>query len=779
MATKTKLNIPCASTANSCISVNYALSRRIAARTTAIRAGVLLATVTLSACGGGDSPSSATTNNAVSLATITTGFTPKTTPPTVLTPSTPSPGPSSIPVGKVITDVRIQNTGSAQTSVPFTFGQVFAAGEMLPSDGLVGKLADGSIVRLQMDVKATHADGTLRHAIISGVLPALAAGQTVKFDLAKSTLSEAGTATPQGALAAGLTSTVTLSINNVKYTASLADALATGTPTKWLSGTVASEWFINAPLRTDAGATHPFLTARFGVRWYSGLTKQARVEVVVENDRTFTAAHQATYDVNVDIAGRSVYAKNNLTHNHHSRWHQYFWWDASRQPAINVQLNTAYLIASKAVPNYDQSVVVPESTLAAMAKSLTADNTGPTKIGTIVPYMGMTGGRGDIGPLPDFSVNYLLTMDKRAKDVMLANADGSGSWSMHLRDENTGYPVRTDNPANRLLTLHPNYNWSGPMPVPRCADEHACDSPYSDDLAHEPSLTFLPYLVTGDYYYLEELHFWAAYNPLGTGPGNHGEGQGLVRWQQVRGQAWSLRTLGQTAYITPDTDPMKAYFTKQVDNNLNFYAQTYVQGNPNNLGIYDGSGAGSAEAVGTAPWQDDFFTWAFGYLTELGFTKAQPILQWKAKFPVGRMTAEGYCWVMGSPYQMPFTRDSKGAVLKSFAELYNANFGGDKIPDDTGDFKAGPNGQKFSALSCGSQAQADFLGYINGGYSWQAGRMNGYSDTVLGYTANMQPALAVAVGSGTPNAAKAWSIFQNRAAKPDYTKDPQWNIIPR
>ena len=27
------------------------------------------------------------------------------------------------------------------------------------------------------------------------------------------------------------------------------------------------------------------------------------------------------------------------------------------------------------------------------------------------------------------------------------------------------------------------------------------------------------------------------------------DGEGLVRWMQVRGQAWSLRTLGHAAYI--------------------------------------------------------------------------------------------------------------------------------------------------------------------------------------------------------------------------------------
>jgi hypothetical protein len=43
----------------------------------------------------------------------------------------------------------------------------------------------------------------------------------------------------------------------------------------------------------------------------------------------------------------------------------------------------------------------------------------------------------------------------------------------------------------------------------------------------------------------------------------------------------------------------------------------------------------------------------------------------------------------------------------------------------------------------------------------------------------MQPALAVAADAGVPGAAEAWRRFQARAVQPDYSKAPQWAIIPR
>jgi hypothetical protein len=677
----------------------------------------------------------------------------------------------------VLTDLRLQNTGAAQTNVPFTFGQVFVAGDLKSTEGLAAKLADGTVLPLQVNIKATHADGSVRHAIISGVLPSLAASETQTLKLAKSTASAKSTLTPQSLVSAGLTGTITLTIDGVKYTASLADALNTATPISWLSGSIANEWIVSAPLKDPNGTAHPLLTARFDVRWYSGLSKQARVEFVVENDKTFVSNRKYTYDVNLELGGKSVYSKTGLTHYTRSRWHQYAWWDAAREPAVNVQLNTAYLISTKAVPNYDQSTVLAESDLAAMASGLTAANTGPMTIGPVTSYMGTTGGRGDIGSLPSWSVQWLLTMDKRARDVMMATADGSGSWSIHLRDETTDYPVRTDNAKNATISTHGNISTTGPLAVPRCATTD-CSSPYSHDTAHQPSLAYLPYVVTGDYYYLEELQFWAAHNPLETAPEYNGKGQGLLRWQQVRGQAWSLRTLGQTAYITPDAHPLKSYFTTQLDTNLNYYNQSFVVANPNNLGVYDGSGEQAFQITSTSPWEDDFLTWSFGYLNELGFSKALPILQWKAKYAVGRMTDPGYCWLMASAYNMKLF-DSNNKVWNSFADLYNANWKGPTINfDNVPVVSSIRNGVNFADLACNSQAQVDFLGAYSG-YTWSLNRMVGYSDFAMGYPANLQPALAAAVTGGAANAAKAWALFQTRTMKPNYRTAPQWAVLPR
>lgn len=678
-----------------------------------------------------------------------------------------------------ITSLRIENTrGASHREVPISFGQVFVPGHLRKQDALAGRLADGSVVPLQLDVKASHADGSVRHAVVSSILPVLPpAGITLALVKA----GQRDVSVTPGRANADPLARIELVLDGVTYTATPADASAAGKRMQWLSGPLVSETIHPAPFKTASGKVHPHLSARFHVRRYATSDSATRVDFTVENARTFAAgARNYTYDVKIVLGDRVVHTQTALTHFHHARWHRQAWTNYDGDAPAHVIPDAAYLIATRAVPNYDQSVKPSEALLVSYVGQLTPENLSPMGVGPIKPYMPTSGGRPDIGPLPGWAVSYLLSGDLRARKAMMAIADGAGSWPIHYRDEKTGFPIRLDNPVNRNISTHMNLNHRGPLPVPRCAggEPSPCATGLTPDTAHQPSLAFLPYLLTGDYYYLEELQFWAAWNPTGTDPGNHG-GTGLVRWQQLRGQAWSMRTLGHAAYITPDTHPMKAYFMKMVDANLDFYHRTYVVGNPNALGVYDGSGAhafGVKAAI--APWQDDFFTWSLGYLAELGFAKARPIFAWKAKFPVGRMTAPGYCFIEGAAYHLKTRDAATGPVYASFAELYRKNFTG-PIRSDAGKMLSHPRGLDYLDMPCGSQAQADWRSEADGRHAWKAGQMTGYASSEMGYPSNMQPALALAADAGIPNAWAAWKRFEQRAVKPDHGKGAQFNIVPR
>ena len=680
----------------------------------------------------------------------------------VAAPSNTAATTTAYTVFGMVTDVRILNTTAvAQANLPVTFGQVFAAGDLQPVDSLVGRFDNGTEIPLQLDVKATHPDGSVRHAVVSGIVPSMNANETRTLSLMKSNAPHAAGMGPKTLLLNGFSSSVHATIDGVRYNASADDIIKLGGAYQtWLSGAVANEWHVSAPLKTADGVEHPHLTARFAIRWYNAI-KKARVDVTLENNWAYEPNPQNfTYDAEVLVRGAVVYSKPGLTHYHHSRWRKVFWWGGDASQAY-VKHNTAYLIATRALPNYDQSVVVPESALASLKAKWTGAAIEPMAVGMAMKAMPTTGGRPDIGLLPGWAATYLLTMDARAKEVTLGTADLAGSWSSHYRDQKTDRPVSLINYPYMTILGIPTDTVNPATKVkeafPKCPTSAACATPNKHDTSHQPAFAYLPYLVTGDYYYLEELQFWSMYNVFQSNPGYRRNINGLLAPDQVRAQAWSMRTLAEAAYITPDADELKSHFARILDSNLDWYNTNYTN-NPdaNMFGVIATNSAVIYNSKrGVAPWQDDFFTSAIGHAVELGFDKARSLLAWKAKSPAMRMTDPGICWIDGALYSMSIRDSETGPYYTSMAQVAAAS-----------------QTEGFRSQACGSAGMASFLGL-------KVGEMTGYSSSVMGYPSNMQPALAYAVDARLPNGDAAWARFMSRSVKPNYGNGPQFAIVPR
>jgi hypothetical protein len=739
----------------------------------------IIGCVTLTACGGGGStadaqlapspaapgpvaaapaaaPAPVITAGQVESSTTSTSL--GVTSPLLLTPTTVLT-PTVIVAGAQITDVRFENTGAAQTGVPVTFGHGFAVGAVASADAVVGKLPDGTMVPLQIDVKARHADGSIRHAVISAVLPSLAAAQTQTMALVKTApYAPATAADPSSLLSSGFSASANVTLDGQQYSASADALLKGGKVTTWLAGAIVNEWHVSAPLKNAQGVEHPHLAARYAIRYYTG-SKKARVDVTIENNWAYEAAPQNfVYDAQVLVGGQPVFTKAGMTHYHHARWRKVFWF--GQEPQVHIKHNTAYLIASKAVPNYDQTLSFRDSTLEALKTKWNGDKADLMGVGLANPYMPATGGRDDIGLLPGWAATYLLSMDKRAKDVTLGTADLAGSWSSHYRDRKTGRPVSvkdypymtilgnrgdTKNPATKLYEA-----------FPECATTTACVTPNKHDSAHQPNFAYLPYLVTGDYYYLEELQFWAMWNSFASNPHYREFGKGLIKSNQVRGQAWALRSLGEASYITPDSDPLKSQFNTLVKDNIDWYNAEYTN-NPsaNKLGVFTHSNPIVYEGgLGTAPWMEDFFVSAAGRLVELGYADAAPLVAWKSKFPIARMTAPGACWIQGAAYSILVRPTPTSPIYETMAEAYKATFASNPT------------------LSCASVEMATFL-------KLKVGEMTGYAAVHTGFPSNLQPALAYAADVTDGAGLAAWSVFTGRSVKPDYSLGPQFAIVPR
>jgi len=172
-----------------------------------------------------------------------------------------------------------------------------------------------------------------------------------------------------------------------------------------------------------------------------------------------------------------------------------------------------------------------------------------------------------------------------------------------------------------------------------------------------------------------------------------------------------------------------------------------------------------------------------GHLAELGFDAASPLLAWKAKFPVGRMMASGYCWIDGAVYAMAVKPTASSPLYGTLAEAYQATM---RDLDAGGAAVAMTNstGARYLDQPCASQAQADWRTQRDKDTKtarnpWRAGEMTGYAESIEGFPSNMQPALAVSASFGLPDAQAAWDRFAARPVKPDYSTAPQWAVVPR
>lgn len=657
-------------------------------------------------------------------------------------PVPPVPTPVPPPPPKAITSLRIQSTvDKVQTNVPFTVGHVFSSGHLPAGKGLVGLLDDGTMIPLQLDLKVAYPDGSAMHGIVSGILPRVEPGKDVMLGLA---LGKIGN--PDGKDNKMLAGAVVYVIENgVSYSADNSDVNAP----RWANGPVLTELRSSRPLIDKSGKAHPHLHAIFYTRCYEG--QRTRIDIVIENTWAYEPnPRNFDYDIRIILGYKQVYAATHFKHYHHARDRFVFW--EGEEPQINVIHDWPYLDSTKAVPHYDSSIVVPEKTLAGWQKEWDKAGKGPMQVGLPQKAMGGQGGRPEIAIVPAWAVLWLLTGDKRMRDMTLGTADSAGSWSAHYRDRETDQPISlidypymtiygrstdTKNPATKKYEAFPA--------LVKGQDK----TPYSHDSAHQPGFSFVPYLLTGDHYHLEELQFWAMWNVFQTNPGYRKNVQGLLWRQQVRGIAWSLRTVAQAAWITPDSDRLKKHFAQIVESN---FAPAV---NPlqwvNSFGAYVGPGAVIYQSdTAIAPFQDDHLTSVLGYVVDLGFDCAQLMLEAKAKFSIQRLIGTGTNWRAAANYTWPI-KDADGRAFETIGESYKALYSRLEKSADPDD--------KYSKQRLDSEGLD----------------LSGYPTSTEGFPANMQMAIAAAARYSP----EAWEKFMQRQPKPNYGTGPQFAGWPR
>ncbi|MDD2878135.1 MAG: hypothetical protein PHT60_12945 [Acidiphilium sp.] len=553
----------------------------------------------------------------------------------ILAPAVPQPNAPGDLVGLVL-----ENTLTHRLPPRYvTFGTVFARGQ-LPSGNGITAIIGGVAEPAQIDVKNRYPDGSVLFGLVTLKTPPMGSGADAPVML------RAVPAVPAGPLA------ILPALRNHDITVTLALKRA-GLPTRYLT-IDAAKWFASAQA---ARQTSPWLAGplvsgarisrriRGSLRLVLDLRAYAsggvEADIELDNDIAMGKTGGAeTYGITIAQNGKPVFARPSIHQFQYQDWHTIVR-SGGRVP-INVVHDVAAMERIGIVPAYDLAIGMPRAELLRDLKDITAPSwDAPLAVNDVTQYMPMTGGRGSIGPTTAANAVWLITQNPVAAEYALGQADAAGAVPWHFFDPKTGEFVTTADVPDLWTDSR-----GGPGSYTTGLTQHVDGKTgWTADIAHEPDLSFIPYLLTGRRYYLDQQNAEADYSEIGQWPATQArnKGEGIIAGpsEQVRGAAWSLREVADAAYIDPDGSPMRGYFQQMIANNMaylkrNIPAWTRQEGEAYGyiVGTY-------GDPATIPPWQQDYFATTMATMARQGVPGAADVLHWEDHFLAGSVLNRG------------------------------------------------------------------------------------------------------------------------------------------
>lgn len=440
----------------------------------------------------------------------------------------------------------------------YTLGPGWATfGLALPPNAAAVAVQVGTLPT-QTDVKVRWPNGSIRFAVVTAKVESKGGNYAV-------------TSVPEGHgsfVPVLPRASVTLKIADRLFVANLPTSLTDS----WLRGPLASEGRV-----VVIPGGHPFLRVIYDVRSYAG--GGHRVDVTVENCLDVSSADEVTYNVSIEVAGVNVFTKAGVNHRYLARWRKVFTTGGLRESTVTPEFSTA--VAARALPAFLPSVASPARPINDKSPEF-----GILGFGALTLPMNAHGGRPELAPYPDWTAQYLVHKKPDQRAFVMRHGELAGSWGIHVRDLDGSMPTIDKYP---YYWLDPRWRNETPLQGPRNVRRGPggnfviAGQAEPGDIAHQPSLAFVPYLVTGDRFFADETAFWANFCLIGSYANDHNRRgkEGLLIGNEVRGIGWGLRNLGDAAAYLPDRDPMKRYLAAKVLNNLAYlenYGQTFQSG---------------------------------------------------------------------------------------------------------------------------------------------------------------------------------------------------------
>ena len=621
----------------------------------------------------------------------------------------------------------IDQSGSKQQNLPVSIPRFFRKGEI--AQHAQPTINGNPASTWQCDVKNRWDDGSLKFAIVSLVIPQLPAKRRVTVGFTNDANRDSGGQqdTPTGYLAKGdmlnpmydfeATMQLTGAVSPVIHAR---DILNEGKFRYWLQGPVVTaviledregrSFDVNVDGK-EGKPLHPTFEA-----WFYPQHQKVQVGFTLENAWASSTATKSARNQDFALTLTTGWkapvkrlSEPKFTQFTFTRWRREYWAGAE-PPAIKFDWNPRYLLSTGAYPNWDidhipseaalalqygnfNRIYPPRLTIAGYDDIYASQGHGP---GGVVSFNQSINAGGDadwIGLANTWDIMYLLTGDLRMRKMMTENADLAGRFPLWFReaDNLAGSGKKFDKRSTgkvstqgRLVSVNARQQVTLLLSAwhPGCRGEDVdnintvAPPKYGGwpalDTSHLPDWGYLPYTLTGKYYYLEQLQLEAAYI-LGFYTGCYDlsndywrQGSLALLNRLQRDQAWAMRTVAYAGFASPDGTPEGPYFRDKLLNTIammegahglpNSYPShavayewgkntwTYSQGhNPSPLGAWqiDGASLSYAEqdvninkadlrAAGSG-FQEAFLICSLGIVRQLGMAETKPLLTFVGK----------------------------------------------------------------------------------------------------------------------------------------------------
>lgn len=535
-----------------------------------------------------------------------------------------------------------------------SFGHSFLIGQLPDGSGLQASFG-GAAVPCQVDIKTKYADGSAAWAVVTVQAPGAAAAGTVwgQFSPAAGGGTALGLGTALGATALVLTIAATTPAQT--FTEDLVALVKAAAFDPWLSG----------PLAVQGRAS---VTLYQGLRVAVDLTAYAdgtvNADVMVANDiAMLPAAGTVDYTSTLTLNGAAAYTSPALTHYQYTNWTAQVGTRAALPQVIH---NPADFIEAQAVQPWDLTLGVDPTVISGAQSIIGAAGFGQpfTNPGGLMDQsMGDTGGRTDIGPNDAWQVAWLTTQDPSLYAVSIEAANVGGGIPWHFWNAGSGDNWKITDTAGSPPTVglwfgQQTDSWTVPL------TQAVPSGPgWNTDDSHFPEIEFLPALLTGRRYYVDELNAATYFSLICKWPFYRSNRLDQSQWneycgtegyvfpgEQIRAGAWAMRNLFYSYYATPDGDPRKTYVKQIIDSNF-----TWLNGQTAAWSTFEGQCSGyvpvgicctygSPPSEAMPPWQQDYSFSSVAMGAMMGYQPAQQFAEWMANFIVGRFASNVSGW---------------------------------------------------------------------------------------------------------------------------------------